>query len=82
LDTQRDLSVSRLRAEIDVWLGSKPEKLNASKCFPLFTQQRTSPSYFGMSVSCQYGDIAGVVEAAMFAKWRAVTVNHHFALTV
>src|SRR5258705_14019144 len=34
--------------------GSKPEKLNESKCFPLFTQQRTSPRYFGMSVSCQY----------------------------
>jgi hypothetical protein len=33
--------------------GSKPEKLNESKCFPLFTQQRTSPRYFGMSVSCQ-----------------------------
>src|SRR6478672_4546215 len=32
--------------------GSKPEKLNASKCFPLFTQQRTSSRYFGMSVSC------------------------------
>ena len=28
------------------------EKLNESKCFPLFTQQRTSPRYFGMSVSC------------------------------
>src|SRR5712671_6168626 len=36
----------------DVREGSKPEKLNASKCFPLFTQQRTSPRYFGMSVSC------------------------------
>jgi hypothetical protein len=33
-------------------LGPKPEKLNESKCFPLFTQQRTSPRYFGMSVSC------------------------------
>src|SRR6266478_7999858 len=32
--------------------GSKPEKLSESKCFPLFTQQRTSPRYFGMSVSC------------------------------
>jgi hypothetical protein len=31
---------------------SKPEKLDASKCFPLFTQQRTSPRYFGMFVSC------------------------------
>jgi hypothetical protein len=31
--------------------GSKPEKLNESKCFPLFTQQRTSPRYLGMSVS-------------------------------
>ena len=36
----------------DVCNGSKPEKLNESKCFPLFTQQRTSPRYFGMSVSC------------------------------
>src|SRR6266404_4576905 len=33
--------------------GSKPEKLTMSTCFPLFTQQRTSPRYFGMSVSCQ-----------------------------
>jgi len=33
-------------------LGPKPEKLNESKCFPLFTQQRTSPRYFGMSASC------------------------------
>src|SRR5260370_12891725 len=33
--------------------GPKPEKLKASKCFPLFTQQRTSPRDFGMSVSCQ-----------------------------
>src|SRR5258708_18710001 len=32
--------------------GSNPEKLHASICFPLFTQQRTSPRYFGMSVSC------------------------------
>src|SRR4029077_429416 len=35
----------------DVRVGSKPENLNASTCFPLFTQQRTSPRYFGMSVS-------------------------------
>src|SRR6266478_7956456 len=35
----------------NVAFGSKPEKLNKSKCFPLFTQQRTSPRYFGMSVS-------------------------------
>src|SRR5882724_8955141 len=27
----------------DVSDGSKPEKLHASICFPLFTQQRTSP---------------------------------------
>jgi len=31
----------------NVRFGSKPEKLNESKCFPLFTQQRTSPRYFG-----------------------------------
>jgi hypothetical protein len=36
-----------------VRVGSKSEKLHASICFPLFTQQRTSPRYFGMSVSCQ-----------------------------
>jgi hypothetical protein len=36
----------------NVAYGSKPEKLHASICFPLFTQQRTSPRYFGMSVSC------------------------------
>src|SRR5258708_19498597 len=36
----------------DVRCGSKSEKLHASICFPLFTQQRTSPRYFGMSVSC------------------------------
>jgi hypothetical protein len=29
------------------------EKLNESIRFPLFTQQRTSPRYFDMSVSCQ-----------------------------
>src|SRR5258707_13724838 len=29
----------------NVRFGSKPEKLNESKCFPLFTQQRTSPRY-------------------------------------
>ena len=33
--------------------GSNSEKLNASICFPLFTQQRTSPRYFGISASCQ-----------------------------
>jgi hypothetical protein len=38
-------------------LGSKPEKLNMSKCFPLFTQQRTSPRYFGMSASCPKADL-------------------------
>jgi hypothetical protein len=38
----------------NVAVGSKPEKLNESICFPLFTQQRTSPRYFGMSVSCRY----------------------------
>src|SRR6266404_7950274 len=40
-------------ARPDHTFGSKPEKLNESKCFPLFTQQRTSPRYFGISVSCQ-----------------------------
>ena len=36
---------------MSVW-GAKPEKLSASICFPLFTQQRTLPRYFGMSVRC------------------------------
>jgi len=39
--------------EADVRFGSKPENLNTSTCFPLFTQQRTSPRFFGMSGSCQ-----------------------------
>src|ERR1700687_5435652 len=37
-----------------VRVGSKSEKLNESICFLLFTHQRTSPRYFGMSVSCRY----------------------------
>src|SRR6266403_6360953 len=37
--------------------GSKSENRHASKCFPLFTQQRTSPRYFGMPVSCPQADI-------------------------
>jgi hypothetical protein len=48
--SSRQINPSMERA--DVRCGSKPEKLNESKCFPLFTQQRTSPRYFGMSVSC------------------------------
>jgi hypothetical protein len=28
-----------------------------SKCFPLFTQQRTSPRYFGISASCQHATL-------------------------
>ncbi len=34
--------------------GSKAEKLNASICFPLCLQQRTSLNSVGRSVSCQY----------------------------
>src|SRR6266550_6880576 len=45
-------AMTRARRVITSELGSKPEKLNASRCFPLFTQQRTSPRYVGMSVSC------------------------------
>src|SRR5258705_11308434 len=33
--------------------GSKPEILAASKCFPLYPQDRTSLNAVGMSVSCQ-----------------------------
>ncbi len=39
------------RKALEGGAGSKPEILAASKCFPLFTQQRTSPRYVGMSVS-------------------------------
>src|SRR6266446_8746081 len=46
--------------------GSKPEKLHASICFPLFTQQRTSPRYFGMSVSCQLRTHAPQRAASLF----------------
>ncbi|MGB8080444.1 MAG: hypothetical protein WCF83_08255, partial [Pseudolabrys sp.] len=37
----------------DVRVGSKGEILDASRCFPLFTQQRTSLNGVGMSVRCQ-----------------------------
>jgi hypothetical protein len=37
----------------EVQVGSKAEKLNASKCFPLYPQDRTSLNAVGMSVSCQ-----------------------------
>src|SRR5258708_30143826 len=46
------LSTRKFDSGVFTQPGSKPEKLNASTCFPLFTQQRTSPRYFGMSVSC------------------------------
>jgi hypothetical protein len=36
----------------DVAAGSKPEKLNASICFPLCPRERTSRNAVGMSVSC------------------------------
>ena len=32
--------------------GSKDEMLAATRCFPLFTQQRTSLNRVGMSVRC------------------------------
>jgi hypothetical protein len=35
-------------------MGSKPEKLDASKCFPLCPRERTSRNAVGMSVSCQH----------------------------
>ena len=38
---------------VDVSNGSKGEILDASRCFPLFTQQRTSLNGVGMSVRCQ-----------------------------
>ena len=47
----RNVALADVRFDAAV---SKPEKLDASICFPLFTQQRTSPRYFGMSVLCQF----------------------------
>ena len=41
------------RIPADVCNGSKPEKLNESKCFPLFPHQRTSTGWIGMSEKCQ-----------------------------
>ena len=35
-------------------LGSKSEKLHASRCFPLYPQDRTSLNTVGMSVSCRF----------------------------
>src|SRR5258708_35974580 len=34
--------------------GSKPEKLNASKCFPLCPRERTLRNGVGLSVSCHH----------------------------
>src|SRR6202043_3646764 len=45
----------RLRAELpNVSSGSKCEILAASRCLPLYPQNRTSLNAVGMSVSCQY----------------------------
>jgi hypothetical protein len=54
------------RGSGDARFGSKPEKLNESKCFPLFTQQRTSPRYFGISASCQQETHALQKTASLF----------------
>src|SRR6478609_8394950 len=43
---------SRIRLP-NVAFGSKPEKLNASTCFPLCPRKRTSGGRVGMSVQCQ-----------------------------
>jgi len=43
-----ELDTTRRAVSFPHWV--KTGKVNESKCFPLFTQQRTSPRYFGMSV--------------------------------
>src|SRR5258705_1316750 len=43
----------------DVRVGSKSEILAASRCFPLYPQDRTSRNAVFMSVSCQRQTFAG-----------------------
>src|SRR6476620_3610443 len=38
----------------DVSDGSKPEKLHASICFPLYPRKRTQVGHRAMSVSCHF----------------------------
>src|SRR6266481_6499124 len=47
------------------WSGSKPEKLNESKCFPLCPRKQTSPYARGMSVSCHKRKSRIVVDLAL-----------------
>jgi hypothetical protein len=61
------------RSAVKVSFGSKPEKLNASKCFPLFTQQRTLRNAVGMSV---YARRHLAVMAAIFIG--ALLATEHF----
>src|SRR5258706_11888266 len=41
----------------NVRVGSKPEKLHASICFPLCPRKQTFRYALGMSVSCQYATL-------------------------
>src|SRR5258707_8596375 len=48
---QRRIRLQTLKV-FNVSVGSKPEKLNESKCFPLCPRKQTSRYARGMSVSC------------------------------
>ena len=62
----------------NVRLGSKGEMLAASRCFPLFTQQRTSLKRVGMSVRCPTAEVTAFCSGAVpsLLNLREVPVTH------
>src|SRR6266404_3844632 len=62
--------------EVHVRVGSKPEKLNASKCFPLCPRERTLRKGVGMSFRATSG--LGEVNYWDFAlRWRNEKANRY-----
>src|ERR1019366_9358394 len=47
------ISTRKLNVRVFTQTGSKPEKLNASICFPVYPRNRTSLNAVSMSGSCQ-----------------------------
>jgi len=66
------------RMRLDVAFGSKGEMLAASRCFPLFTQQRTSLNRVGMSVRCPTAEVTAFCSGAVpsLLNLREVSVTH------
>src|SRR5258706_14942516 len=55
IERNRDrLSTRKFDVGVSTQAGSKPEKLYARICFPLYPQNRTSLNAVGMSVSCHF----------------------------